>query len=280
MNGKINTNSLKSVRIEVLAENTKKSLGWASGFFFKKEKRIFLVTNWHVVSGKNFLTKEFLNSSGAIPGYLNIEFHSARESDEKNHFHHDECIINDLELYDIEDEVIILNKPRFHTHPIFGEKFDIVVLEITDIFKNNDEVNIITYEYEKINSKLHLGVMDDIFVIGYPLDNSITPNKYPIYKGATIASEPDAFEEFPIFYVDSKTKKGMSGSPVIKKSRLDIKDHKNGTALVSSESDDFIGVYSGRDRQESDIYQAELGIVWRYKECLLPIIENILEKKV
>jgi hypothetical protein len=39
----------------------------------------------------------------------------------------------------------------------------------------------------------------------------------------------------------------------------------------------LVGIYSGRDRQERSEFEAELGIVWPYKECLMPIVEAFVE---
>ncbi len=59
--------------------------------------------------------------------------------------------------------------------------------------------------------------MNQAFVTGYPLEASTTPNKFPIYKSGIIASEPMVFNSEPRFYIDGKTKKGYSGSPVVLK---------------------------------------------------------------
>ncbi|PHN93501.1 hypothetical protein CSC80_11300 [Maribacter sp. 6B07] len=127
---------------------------------------------------------------------------------------------------------------------------------------------------EEISKDLKIGIMDDIFVTGFPLKTNTTPNKFPIYKGATIASEPDIFNSLPMFYIDGKTKSGMSGSPVIKKDNT-IKTIATPTGITLNQGRiGLAGVYSGRDRQEKDEYEAELGIVWRLKECLLPILES------
>ena len=94
---KIHVNSLKCVRVEILAEATKAHLGYASGSFWKFEDKIFLVTNWHVITGRNYQTSKIMHKSGAIPGYLNLEFHTIREA-KANTFHHDEAVVNDIEF--------------------------------------------------------------------------------------------------------------------------------------------------------------------------------------
>jgi hypothetical protein len=51
----------------------------------------------------------------------------------------------------------------------------------------------------------------DCFILGFP-ENLIGAANTPIWKRASIASEP--YQQFP-YYVDSATRKGMSGAPVI-----------------------------------------------------------------
>jgi len=267
--------SLISVRVEVLAENTEAHLTWASGAFIKRKNKFFLVTNWHVVSGRNFQTNQPLHSSGSIPGFLNIHFAAISER-VHNGFKHAHCSII-LDLYDstIENgEEVFSEIPNFLIHPEFGSKVDIAVIDITEIVeKQFDKIEMVAFDLDKeLQKNVTVSVMDDVFVIGYPLKSNTTPNEYPIYKNATIASEPDAFESLPIFYIDGKTKSGMSGSPVVRRKKLELKD-ENTRIKVDPERTDFIGIYSGRDRQEADEYQAELGIVWNLHHGLLPIIE-------
>ncbi|WP_156343547.1 hypothetical protein [Limnohabitans sp. 63ED37-2] len=147
-----------------------------------------------------------------------------------------------------------------------------------DITKNLVEINPYNIEFfdlakEIEKSEIDLGVMDDVFIVGFPLKTKTTPNCYPIYKGATIASEPFQYTDLPIFYIDGKTKKGMSGSPVIKKHKFDLKI-LNGKMTGTKDRIDLIGTYSGRDTTAEDEYTAELGIVWHANKTLLQIIEQ------
>ena len=43
-----------------------------SGFFYKLNDSWFLVTNWHVFSGRHFLTKRPLLKSGRFPTYSGL----------------------------------------------------------------------------------------------------------------------------------------------------------------------------------------------------------------
>lgn len=96
----------------------------------------------------------------------------------------------------------------------------------------------------------------------------------PIYKSGTIASEPAVFDSQPRIYIDGKTKTGTSGPPVMVKRKAGLGGDDGGAA---NEDLRFVGIYSGRDRQEPSEFEAELGIVWPLRECLLPILESYLD---
>ncbi|AWV98174.1 trypsin-like peptidase domain-containing protein [Arcticibacterium luteifluviistationis] len=271
----IHENSLKCVRIEMLAEITQAHLSWASGFFCSWKGKTFLITNWHVVTLKNFQTKETLHPSGAVPGFFNLHYHSVIKENGKIVSNH-EAVSNKLELYqyEIHEEEKVYTNQKWVEHPTLGNNVDIVAIELSDKFVTAP-YELVTFDIEsELQKDKTLQIMDNLFVTGFPLNTSTTPNKYPIYKSATIASEPDVFSELPIFYVDGKTKAGMSGSPVIKKDDI-IKKSVTKTGIHLNQGRiELAGIYSGRDRQEEDEHMAELGIVWRYQECLIPILEK------
>lgn len=90
----------------------------------------------------------------------------------------------------------------------------------------------------------------EAFILGYPF--GIGVSTLPIWKRASVASEPSVkISGKPCFYVDTASRPGMSGSPVILRHRMAI-----GPPTT------FIGVYSGRIGSEDEL-QAQLGIVWR-----------------
>jgi hypothetical protein len=265
----IHINSFKAVQIEILTKETSASIGFATGFICEYKQRFFLVTNWHVLSGQNFETKQVTHPSGAIPGYFNLSYYVAKN---KIGNQLQPILINasKLPLYDTSityenDELVISpsesdNKLWFE-HPIHGSDIDVGILDITEDISKEEGITIIGYDISKeTNEAENLNVMDEVFVIGYPLKSSTTPNAFPIYKGATIASEPNIYK-LPMFYVDGKTKSGMSGSAVIKRLDIKLKETTNGLTLTHG-AVKLIGIYSGRERQAKDEYEAELGIVY------------------
>jgi len=149
---------------------------------------------------------------------------------------------------------------------------DVVAIQVAA--KSLNEFNIFCVDIDtELQKNTEINVMDQAFVTGYPLEASTTPNKFPIYKSGIIASEPMIFNSEPRFYIVGKTKKGYSGSPVVMK-QTDTSNNESKVNGFTHERLDFIGIYSGRDRQEETEFEAELGIVWPYKDCLLPILKQ------
>ncbi|MBK8959291.1 MAG: trypsin-like peptidase domain-containing protein [Proteobacteria bacterium] len=260
----VNLHSFRVARLEVFARDTAAPLGEATGFFCRFQGRTFLVTNWHVVSGRHFQTRQALHRSRALPGTLTVHAHVMRARDTAGVPSASTAFRMPL----LGDD----GRPRWHEHPLFGADIDVIALDIGGALPLGTEVCPIDLERE-LAAEARLAVMDQAFVTGFPLRASTTPNSLPIYKSGTIASEPAVFDSQPRIYIDGKTKTGMSGSPVMVKRGL-------GEGRASHDDLRFIGVYSGRDRQEPSEFEAELGIVWPFRECLLPILESCLKERL
>lgn len=257
----VNLHSFRVARLEVFARDTDARLSEATGFFCQYGGRTFLVTNWHVVSGRHFQTRQALHRSRALPGTLTVHAHVVRERDTA-------AVPSASTAF----RLALLGadgRPRWHEHPLFGADIDVIALDIGGALPLGTQVCPISLEQE-LAAELELAVMDQAFVTGFPLRASTTPNSLPIYKSGTIASEPAVFDSQPRIYIDGKTKTGMSGSPVMVKRGA-------GENALGLEHLRLVGVYSGRDRQEPSEFEAELGIVWPLRECLLPILETCLK---
>ena len=238
------------------------SLGEASGFFCGYQGRTFLVTSWHVVSGRHYQTKRPLHSSRALPGKLRVHTHIAGPA--KPSLNPSMSTAFQIDLFDAD------GLRRWLEHPLFGNGVDVAAIEVDAIIPDCDRIYRIDLA-DELARDVELRIMDQAFVTGYPLSATTTPNSLPIYKSGTIASEPRVFDSEPRIYIDGKTKTGMSGSPVmVKHRRLSELRNMNG---CNDNSLDFVGIYSGRDRQERTEFEAELGIMWPYRECLIPILE-------
>jgi hypothetical protein len=256
--------SFRVAKLQILAQATRAPLGDATGFFCEYQGHTFLVTNWHVVSGRHYRTKIPLHRSQALPGTLKVHTHIAKavvpiSAPSSSTVFHIPLLNDDGSRCWLE-------------HPLFGCDVDVIAILVDSRIPDCSRIYRIDLESE-LARDTHLAIMDQAFVTGYPLSATTTPNSLPIYKSGTIASEPRVFDSEPRIYIDGKTKTGMSGSPVMVKRRTAAGecDEPRGSAANLL---DFVGVYSGRDRQERSEFEAELGIVWPYRECLIPIIEG------
>lgn len=234
---------------EVLAHGT--------GFIYKKDDNYFLITNWHNVSGKHPDTGKHLSSHLGVPNVICTYFRT--QSNPGNA--HKEII----SLYSDDD----MQNPIWKGHPVYGHKVDVVAIPLSQdlvakykLFPINDI---------QFDSEYKEEVADEAFIIGYPFED-LTYIGLPIWKKASIASEPDVnLLGLPMMYIDTATRSGLSGSPVIMQ-RIGIHGVVNG--VFNDESAigrirKFIGIYSGRIGK--DEFKAQLGIVWKFK-----VIEEIL----
>ncbi len=169
------------------------SIGIATGFFFEYEKRIFLITNRHVVVKEE---GEF------YPDHLIVRIHASKT---------DVGPIRDLvlSLYDAS------GSPLWFEHHIKG--FDLVALEIGDLLKETDMVTC----WKPVNllqPDTRVDVGGEVFVIGYPM-GLFEPKLYlPILRSGILATTYGLpFNELPICLIDANLHPGNSGSPVIVK---------------------------------------------------------------
>ena len=264
----LNPHSLKVIQVEQLSLETNASMGYATAFFCSYRDNIYLVTNHHVVSGRYPGTQEILHSSGAIPGSLRFDF-SIHKTVSGDRFKLITCYTS-IKLYDGLE-------PLWLEHPDLGDICDVVVIPLPHEIRKQipPDASLVTIELEReLDYQLTIGVMDELFITGFPLIKEKTFSKYPIYKAGFLASEPEDPQNGSQFYVDSKTKRGMSGSPIIQRERAKATKNDNGSVTITEGRINFVGIYSGRvGAINSDEYQAELGVAWPFRDFLLPIIE-------
>ena len=249
----VNINSLKSIYISILFNDME--LATATGFLVSKESNIYLVTNRHVVTGRDNQTNKCLDRiHAAIPNILEIWIPYKTSEYYKWY----------KIRYNLYDES---NNPLWMEHPIYKNKVDVVALNLGKF-----EQNIFCYN---INSSYVPIVTENVFIIGYPFGYNVRPKegKYAVWSTGTIASDPDLDleindEQLPAFLIDAKTRKGQSGSPVIYHSTNGFDRKDNGFAIYGGPITHELGVYSGRINADSD-----LGYVWKWK-LIKEIIDN------
>ena len=248
--------SVVSVFIEMYFNENRLATG--SAFFVERNNEKYLVTNWHNLSGRNSNTIEPLDkTNAAIPNKIRV-------------YHHDlENLGNVIpEDYNLEDQN---GQALWMEHPIHTNKVDIAILPM--IGENN---NIYTIEQAIKESDPYeawpIEVSEKLYVLGYPF--GITASDYfPIWKAATIASEPKInIDNLPKFYIDTATKQGMSGSIVIQKERRSVAIIEQ-QQITSRFRVNFLGVYSGRVTEPQNQFDTQIGIVWK-EYCIDEILEG------
>ncbi len=241
--------SLTTHHLHLCVTTTDTVVSSATGFTYKYQDHIFLITNWHNVTGKNPKSGEFLPGSGAIPDMVSTQF---RRKDNPGH-----CVREHLRLY--ADDTLL--EPLWLEHPVHKRSVDVVALPLeTSIVEKYALFPINAIQFD---GAYRTEVADDAFVIGYPFSD-ITYLQLPIWKRASIASEPDVnIDQLPKMLVDTATRSGLSGSPVVmqRTGLHGMVDGKLSPETSIGRIRNFIGVYSGRIGTGE--IKAQLGIVWK-----------------
>lgn len=205
------------------------TIGHATGFLWRHKGAVFLITNWHVVTGRNPNTLLSVNpTTAAEPDQLTFSSWNA-QGKQRDHL---------IDLYDASF------RPIWLVHSEFGIDRDVVAISLGRRITDVPFVNVLA----KQSAELEIG--SPLFVLGYPF----VPERYPIWKLATVASEPALTPNLrPYMLIDTASRPGMSGSPVIQRA-LSARD---GSILPET----IVGVYSGRLHTQSPM-DAQLGMVW------------------
>jgi hypothetical protein len=149
---------------------------------------------------------------------------------------------------------------------------DIVALDVTDKLAEAGVLCVNDYTYPR----LYHFAGSEIFVLGHalPENTNAYPVPFPIWKRGSIASEIIVpWNMRPAFLIDSRTSKGMSGSPVFARvfgpaAYGDGSIHSD-NILVS----EFMGIYSGRLFDDEN--NASIGLVWHRN-----LIDQLLSEPV
>ena len=89
--------SLASYYVEMYFDENK--LANATCFFSRRNGKIYIVTNWHVVSGKDADTLQCLDSNATIPNKLRIYLPKYAE---KEGYQFSNAFFVEVDLYDVE----------------------------------------------------------------------------------------------------------------------------------------------------------------------------------
>jgi len=217
-----------------------------TGFFYKSDNQLYLVSNWHVLSNLSFQTRKKLNKNDKIPNSVLLQ---ARESkgDQSSPVDVTIPLDNWLEL---------------------PGQCDIGCVPVEGNFR---PLNQTSFE------AMELQVSDELFVLGYPGGWNATVANSPFWRKASCASDPGIgirISDWPpnldAFYIDSSADSGMSGAPVLLL-RYEMRINEKGQYTFSRRRD-FVGVFSATINKEDPTVR-DLGIVWK-KRMIDRVIEN------
>jgi len=237
--GEMNLNiaSKRSLFIELYFNGTKLSSGTAFVASFRDRKG--LITNRHNVTGRHQETEQPISTHGGVPNRL-VVWHNVDK--------------NGLTWRPIEVPLYDGDEKRWFEHPQLGPRADIVVLPLTEM----PGIKLFPYDLDMAPEML-LRPADAVSVIGFPFGQG-SAGLLAIWATGFIASEPDfTYNDLPVMLIDCRTRQGQSGAPVVMQ-RNDVYRSLSGhlmTPFTRGGKTQFVGIYSGRIRKESD-----LGMVW------------------
>jgi hypothetical protein len=237
---KLDQFTLTTVPLEQYFNNT--PLGQATGFIWKIREQHYLVTNWHVLSMRDFFTNRNLRDDAGRPNILRTLFNIQTGDFAKQRW--------DILIRDSNDA------PLWLVHPI--KRVDIAVLPLPT---PAEEITVAFYPLNVLaNAPLQIEIGMEVFILGYPF--KIELPAYPVWKRGSIASEPDLVRQVNKYmFVDTASRPGMSGAPVIRKSWTNHQMENGGLIVTPGTMTKFVGVYSGRVPTHHP-HEAQIGLVW------------------
>lgn len=221
-------------------------LGGATAFLWLRfDRRLSLVTNWHVVSGRNNETNQPTHKHNGIPDHLRVHV-------PLNERRAPPLIVR-VSTIDADGE------PLWVEHPEHGRAVDIASLEI-ELPPPSEAALMPMNVIPTVALKQRVGM--PVFILGFPFGRLGVG--MPVWKQAALASEPfltpDLDHRFLI--VDTASRPGMSGSPVIQRVHGQVElEERYGRSASGDGACNFIGIYSGRFHT-NDASDAQLGRVW------------------
>lgn len=217
----------------------------ASGFFFRRDERLFLVTNSHVLADA---------STQHHPDRIEIELHTDAKDLTR-------CVTYSIPLYENG-----LGLWREATDS--GGAVDVAVIEIDSSRLPPDAV-MHAFDATHLDPRGEdVAVGDALTVIGFPLGFHDTVHHLAVARSASLASAYGVrFQQQGYFLTDARTHRGSSGAPVLRR--------RAGHAIGGSpQAWQLLGVHSTRmDMRSRNLAEDEslgLNCVW-YADVLMTL---------
>lgn len=219
----------------------------ASGFFFERDERLYLVTSRHVVVDE---------PSAHHPDRIEIKLHT-----------------DALDLTQSTGFSVLLYR---ESHAIWrqgqdsGGDIDVAVIEL-DRTALPSSATLLAFAPANLDNVLDaVEVGSSLLIVGFPLGFHDTVHHLPVVRQATIASSFGVrFQGQGFFLTDARTHRGTSGAPVVMRAP---ESERSGHALPWK----LLGVHSARmDMATRDLQQDEslgLNCAW-YADILMTLTE-------
>ncbi|MDO5502253.1 MAG: hypothetical protein Q4G67_03665 [Actinomycetia bacterium] len=204
-----------------------------TGFTFSNLDKTWLTSNRHVMIGRRPGTNEYVAPQVGQPTAIELTWVN------------DDLTTGDLrlELFDSD------RNPKWIEHPPLAHELDLVSIEVpAATFVDVDITDALDENPPHVPTS-----GDPILVIGFPFGVSAGIEGLPVAFSGIIASPPGVpLDDKPRFFIDSRTRPGLSGSPVYYypnclRQRLEDESDKRTPAVM------FLGMYCGRLNENSDL---------------------------
>jgi hypothetical protein len=253
-------NDLSLVPLRVHTRFKGIDVGSATGFAYSTPDRSYLITNWHVVTGLHPDTRKPISvKTAAIPDELVVAV-PFRQKEAGT------TVVNvwwetwKVSLYKDVD----YREPIWFEHPDHGPTVDVIAIPVKFQKENVAVISANDSARLKLNSPALYPPLN-VYVLGYPLGIA-GGLVLPIWKRATIANEPEfPLDGLPKIYIDTATRKGMSGAPVFVDAVgtwMEEKPDGKRVMQLTGRGRKFVGIYASRDGLTTE-FEAQLGIVWK-----------------
>jgi hypothetical protein len=245
----------------VLLMNGTRAVSQGTGFFFAsttldgKPDTVFLVTNYHVVTGRPPLT----------PG--------PRAGDRIRFILHE----NPAELTRVRQIELPLYDQRGDPLWVASEavpKADVVLVPVPpEVYR---DIRLLVFSEAHTRSDIRIRPSSGATLLGYPYGFYDESHFLPVWKTGHVASEPSVdFNDLPTFLVDVSAFPGMSGSPVLAVAN-GIYESEDGT-MRSGRVLKLLGIFSAmpvvREKKPAEVnglaetqtteINLQLGYVWK-----------------
>ena len=231
-----------------------RELATGTGFITRATAGPLLITARHNLTGRRQDTGACISRNGGIPNQVVIRHNSASLGKYVEHIE---------PLYD-DDE------PLWFEHPTLGPSADFVALPITQL--DGVDLNVTVFPF--MPPQFHLIPGDPVNVVGYPFGYT-GAGDFAIWTTGFVATEIELnYAELPQFLIDARTREGQSGAPVFAYRFGWVRKRDGHPFLLWTPAYDFLGIYSGRVNDQSDI-----GIVWKTK-ALAELVNSVASAPV